>query len=426
MTSEDQMIGLALSGGGYRAAAYHIGTMRALYKLGILDDIDVISSVSGGSIIAASYALHDGAFDSFEQSFSEKIQKGVSHLAVINFILVIGLIGLAFWCGGCLGLLASSVVLWFLWYKVLPVSSLIAWQYDWLFFHGKKLKDLKPRPVVTINATDYPTVSQFTFSRERMYDFYYGKGAFYHEHFPVSKAVMASSCVPFAFCPVCIPKKFWTSKIKRQTPPVLLDGGLYDNQGTHVLTDKISPYTCTYIIVSDAGNGEVPAKWMVNPLVTLKRTSEVFMQRIKKVQRQQNLYMRSYPNKRFAYAPLEWEVNEWMLDGFVRNLKYDNICPEVVAAHQITAEEITQLKNSDTTDIAHDRIVAQLKKSVCWEELEAIRPSEDEHNKAYAIGTWLFGLSEEKVKLLSKEAEWKVMLQVRLYLPMIIKSGVKR
>ena len=211
MTSEDKMIGLALSGGGYRAAAYHIGTMRALYKLGILDDIDVISSVSGGSIIAASYALHDGAFDSFEQLFGEKIQKGVSHLAVINLILVIGLIGLAFWYGGCLGLFASSVVLWFLWYKVLPVSSLIAWQYDRLYFHGRKLKDLKPRPVVTINATDYPTVSQFTFSRERMYDFYYGRGAFYHEHFPVSKAVMASSCVPFAFCPVRIPKKFWTS-----------------------------------------------------------------------------------------------------------------------------------------------------------------------------------------------------------------------
>ena len=38
---EDKIkIGLALSGGGYRAAAYHLGTLRALYKLGVLDMID--------------------------------------------------------------------------------------------------------------------------------------------------------------------------------------------------------------------------------------------------------------------------------------------------------------------------------------------------------------------------------------------------
>lgn len=420
MTNDEKKIGLALSGGGYRAAAYHIGALRALQKLGLLDKVDVISSVSGGSIIAASYALHDGDYESFEKTFTAKMCKGVLHLALINLIVVLGLVGLVTWFVGSLGLLVSLIVLWFLWYRALPVSSLISWQYDWLFFHGKKLKDMKRHPVVTINATDYPTVSQFTFSGERMYDYYYGKGAFYHEHFPVSKAVMASSCVPFAFCPIRISKIFWTSKMKRQTPPVLLDGGLYDNQGTHVLTDKISPYKCTCIIVSDAGNGEVPAKWMVNPLVTLTRTSEVFMQRIKKVQRQQNLYMRSYPDKRFAYAPLEWEVNECMLEGFVANLKYDNVYPEVVAAHNITQTDIDELKNSDTTEAAHDRIIAQLKRSISWEELETMRPSVEEHKRTYAIGTWLFGLSKRKISLLAKEAEWKVTLQVRLYLPMII------
>ena len=50
MDKEVKRIGLALSGGGYRAAAYHIGTLKALRKLGILDKVDVISSVSGGSI----------------------------------------------------------------------------------------------------------------------------------------------------------------------------------------------------------------------------------------------------------------------------------------------------------------------------------------------------------------------------------------
>ena len=49
MDAKGNKIGLALSGGGYRAAAYHIGTLRALQKLKILDKVDVISSVSGGS-----------------------------------------------------------------------------------------------------------------------------------------------------------------------------------------------------------------------------------------------------------------------------------------------------------------------------------------------------------------------------------------
>ena len=53
MDNKGKKIGLALSGGGYRAAAYHIGSLRALHRLGILDKVDVISSVSGGSITAA-------------------------------------------------------------------------------------------------------------------------------------------------------------------------------------------------------------------------------------------------------------------------------------------------------------------------------------------------------------------------------------
>lgn len=419
MAVEGKKIGLALSGGGYRAAAYHIGTLRALHKLGVLGKVDVISSVSGGSIIAGYYGLHNDDYDGFEKEFSEKMSTGVLHLAVINVVLVIALVAMTFFFWGIWGLL-SFAALFFAWYWLLPVSKLIAWQYDWLFFRLKKLKDLKPCPVITINATDYPNVAQFTFSRERIYCFYYGEDAFYHEQFPISKAVMASSCVPFAFCPVRIPKIFRTSAMKGKKLPLLLDGGLYDNQGTHVLTDKMSPYACTFIIVSDAGNGEVSDKFYLNPLITLKRTSEVFMQRIKKVQRQQNLYMKSFPDKRFAYAPLEWDVNEKMLRGFVMNLLHGNVYPEVMAAHGITPSDIEDLKNADTVEMARKRIMALLKKNVGWDELEKIRPTEVEHRKAFSIGTGLFGLSKEKIDLLAKEAEWKTTLQVRLYLPMIL------
>ena len=55
MDKDNKRIGLALSGGGYRAAAYHIGTLRALHKLGIFENVDVISSVSECSITFVYY-----------------------------------------------------------------------------------------------------------------------------------------------------------------------------------------------------------------------------------------------------------------------------------------------------------------------------------------------------------------------------------
>ncbi len=50
-----QRIGLALSGGGYRASLFHLGVIRRLEELGIMQDVSVISCISGGSIIGAFY-----------------------------------------------------------------------------------------------------------------------------------------------------------------------------------------------------------------------------------------------------------------------------------------------------------------------------------------------------------------------------------
>lgn len=52
------MIALALSGGGYRATLYHLGVIRSLVERGKLKDVDVICSVSGGSILAAHLLLN--------------------------------------------------------------------------------------------------------------------------------------------------------------------------------------------------------------------------------------------------------------------------------------------------------------------------------------------------------------------------------
>ena len=50
-------IGLALSGGGFRAALFHLGVIRRLEELGVMKHVQTISAVSGGAIIAAYYAV---------------------------------------------------------------------------------------------------------------------------------------------------------------------------------------------------------------------------------------------------------------------------------------------------------------------------------------------------------------------------------
>src|SRR5512142_1265464 len=51
-------LGLALSGGGHRAAFFHIGVLARLAELGLVRRVEVISTVSGGSIVGALYYLH--------------------------------------------------------------------------------------------------------------------------------------------------------------------------------------------------------------------------------------------------------------------------------------------------------------------------------------------------------------------------------
>ena len=56
----EKRIGLALSGGGFRAAAFHLGVMRRLQALNLLDKLDLVSCVSGGSIAGGTLAVNWG------------------------------------------------------------------------------------------------------------------------------------------------------------------------------------------------------------------------------------------------------------------------------------------------------------------------------------------------------------------------------
>jgi NTE family protein len=73
----ERKIGLALSGGGSRAIAFHLGCLRALNELGLLDRVAVLSTVSGGSVIGAYFHAHHGDFSSFEAKIRDVLAEGL-------------------------------------------------------------------------------------------------------------------------------------------------------------------------------------------------------------------------------------------------------------------------------------------------------------------------------------------------------------
>lgn len=423
----NKKIGLALSGGGYRAAAYHIGTLRALNKLGILDKVDVISAVSGGSITAAYYALHKDNYKEFERCLICKLQRGALTVALAYVAFVICILIFATYLIGLWFLIIECIILIFCWYYIFPISKLIEFSYNRLFFGKKTLSDLPKKPLIAINATDLTNGKLFTFSQLKMAGYtYYRNGdnstsPFDNERFSIAKAVMASSCVPFAFSPIKISKDFCNGDIKE---PLLVDGGLYDNQGTHKLSNEESSYHTDYIIVSDAGNTRINSKWVLNPVCLLIKTSDIMMARIKSFQRIQNIYSKAN-NNRYAYVPLEWNIGERLIEGFVNNIKNGNIIDSLYSVHNISLGDINNLHDSNV-QIASDarkNIIETLKNSIGWNKIYNRVSNKEFSNMARSVHTNLIGLKRKKIEALVQHSEILTEIQVRLYLPDIIKMS---
>jgi NTE family protein len=80
-------IGLALSGGGFRAAAFHLGCLRALDDRGLLPRVRIISGVSGGALLAALYAYGPVEFEAFDRSATGLLRRGLEREVVRRALL---------------------------------------------------------------------------------------------------------------------------------------------------------------------------------------------------------------------------------------------------------------------------------------------------------------------------------------------------
>src|SRR5262245_33398827 len=89
-----QRIGLALSGGGFRATLFHLGVVRLLNETRRLSQVKRIGAVSGGSILAAHLVLHweqyagsKEDFDKVAQELIQFVQKGIRGRVIRRWIL---------------------------------------------------------------------------------------------------------------------------------------------------------------------------------------------------------------------------------------------------------------------------------------------------------------------------------------------------
>jgi NTE family protein len=431
---EGKKIGLSLSGGGYRAAAYHLGTLRKLNEMGILDEIDVISSISGGSITGACYALKGDNFTEFEKTLRIGVKSSIiggiirspRFLLIAGCLLLLsaGMIALLFTHYGWISFILLIITLTIFiknQFTILPVSKIIEELYNKFYFKGKVLSDMIETPVFAIGATNVETGRLFTFSNDRMGDSSYTHPnnpaekpiTFKSHRFPVARAVAASAANPSVFTPVSIDKKFFTHKedAKRVTPK-LVDGGVYDNQGIHKITQEGSYYECDIVITSDAGHVLQYKNNFINSIQLLSRTSEIFMYRIKKLQLIRNVYENTKSVKReIAYFSLGWDLDK-CIPGFISGLQKEIILDTVIAAHGITREEIEN-KQWET-------ITAKLKSNIGYDKIMAQSPTHEEIALARSVKTNLTALKEKEIDALVKHASSITELQVKLYCPSLV------
>lgn len=234
--------GLALSGGGFRAALFHVGALTRLNELGLLRELDRVSTVSGGSLVAGflATAWRDLEFDAsgcatnFETLVGEQVVRFCQR-RLDAFIIAAGLLP-----------------------GVNP-AGVLAGRLDRFITHGATLQDLPDHPRFVFNAAHVATGVTWRFSKPYMGD--YRLGLVCRPETPLAHAIAASAAFPPFVAPFVLDLPpgavqwvegadlFGDSRydsLKRRV--LLLDGGAYDNLGLEAVEGR-----CQTVLASDAG-----------------------------------------------------------------------------------------------------------------------------------------------------------------------------
>jgi NTE family protein len=236
-------IALSLSGGGYRAMLFHVGSLWRIYEIGLLGRLDRISSVSGGSITAAVLGL---AWNKVQPTaapvraqFEKHVVDPIRRLAD-ETIDALGIVG---------GILLPGTI-----------NQQIQASYRKHLYGNATLQDLPDKPRFVINAANVQSGALWRFSKPYMRD--YRVGEVKNPTVSLAEAVGASSAFPPVLSPMILElnsssftansgqdlqKKPFTSRV------VLSDGGVYDNLGLETTWKNFDT-----VFVSDGGGKTQP------------------------------------------------------------------------------------------------------------------------------------------------------------------------
>lgn len=243
-------IGLALSGGGVRAAVFHLGVLARLAEDQHLENIRFVSTVSGGSLVTALvYALSRNRWPASGAFRTEVLPAARQRMTTTS-----------------LKHTTITRSLWRPWLLVARRAALLAESLEYAWGIRGELSELSPEPRWIINATTFETRKNWRFESKRMgdYDFGYVAGP----SLPISVAAAASAAYPALVGSLILHTKDyqWYKYERNQSTTFsiipehktlhLYDGGIYDNLGVEALfkanrDDEYRP-EINFLLVSDA------------------------------------------------------------------------------------------------------------------------------------------------------------------------------
>lgn len=265
-------IGLALSGGGARAIAFHLGCLRALNRLGLLRRVAVLSTVSGGSVIGAFFHAQAGDFTSFEAKIRALLAQGLVApmrrklfsalgIKVVAAFIVVGVVALAVTLIKAVLYIVSlmtprSLAIHFERFEIRsPLhrfasrTTLLEAALDDLLFKRAVLNDLPRQPHLVINATELRTGSAFRFGTMESGSWRWGK--LRRNSVSVAHAVAASAAYPLFLPAFDETLTFEKDGALQNSRVILTDGGIYDNLGLGCLWPDRSPDVSLNVIPVD-------------------------------------------------------------------------------------------------------------------------------------------------------------------------------
>jgi predicted acylesterase/phospholipase RssA len=304
-------IGLGLSGGGFRASIFHLGVILRLEELGIMPRVNVISSVSGGSIIAAYYVIE---MERRLRAKRDELNAGRSLTDVR--VELFHEIAADFFRATDHNLRSRALVFFPFYHPITTVkmfrtrynrSDVMQAEYDRWFYRKNTLDQLPSvaderqvgagshltGPKLLLNTASLLTGKRVSFSREPI------SGAKELSRvdknvLPLSRIVGASAGVPVLFPPTYV------------SGDMLVDGGVSDNQGLEALWEE----NCDALIISDAsGQMKQVHRMPSRGFPVLSRTNTIFQFQIRKKLIDQLILWRDKDVNRRSFAFVHLHLN---------------------------------------------------------------------------------------------------------------------